>query len=113
MERIRAESGSGRRSEYSDPETQEDLIRWLEEQVYWRRHSGKDHVLVLQNPNAMGRVRERVNNSVLLGSGMEQWDPVEAPLTVDVSLSESSWNTEKRKALLFFVTGQYGKEVIK
>ena len=95
-------------------ELQEDLIRWLEEQDYWRRNSGRDHVFVVQSRNVMGRVRDRVKNSVLLETGVEQ-------LTKDARLRDSWWNSEsseeylgkseKRKTLLSFMADPYGKEV--
>ncbi|PON78899.1 Exostosin-like [Trema orientale] len=59
------QSGSSLRPEYSEHRAQEDLIKWLEEKDY----EGTAHVFVCQNPNAMGRVGDKVNNLVFVGMG--------------------------------------------
>ncbi|PQP92391.1 putative arabinosyltransferase ARAD1 [Prunus yedoensis var. nudiflora] len=51
---------------YSDEENQVALIEWLEEQVYWKRNNGRDHVIMASDPNAFYKVIDKVKYSVLL-----------------------------------------------
>ncbi|KAG8080069.1 hypothetical protein GUJ93_ZPchr0007g5887 [Zizania palustris] len=53
---------------YSDESTQEELLEWLERRPYWRRHRGRDHVFICQDPNALYKVVDRISNAVLLVS---------------------------------------------
>ncbi|XP_057971672.1 probable arabinosyltransferase ARAD1 isoform X2 [Malania oleifera] len=103
---------------YSDEEMQEGLIEWLEEQPYWRRNSGWDHVFICQDPNALYRVIDRVKNGVLLVSDFGRLRSDQASLVKDVILPYShrinTFNgeigVEGRKSLLFFMGNRYRKE---
>ncbi|KAK2971439.1 hypothetical protein RJ640_028477 [Escallonia rubra] len=103
---------------YSDEEMQEELIRWLEEQVYWRRNNGWDHVFVCQDPNALYKVVDRVKNGVLLLSDFGRLGHNQASLVKDVILPYShrintfkgQVGVEDRKSLLFFMGNRYRKE---
>jgi len=37
---------------------QDDLIDWLEGNKYWKRNNGRDHVFIVQDPNALYKVIE-------------------------------------------------------
>ncbi|KAL6517145.1 hypothetical protein OROHE_017851 [Orobanche hederae] len=103
---------------YSDEQTQEDLMDWLEEQVYWKRNNGWDHVIICQDPNALYKVIDRVKNGVLLVSDFGRLACNQASLVKDVILPYSHRiNTykgdiglENRKSLLFFMGNRYRKE---
>ncbi|PSS02578.1 Arabinosyltransferase [Actinidia chinensis var. chinensis] len=103
---------------YSDEEMQEGLIQWLEEQGYWRRNNGWDHVFVCQDPNALYKVVERVKNGVLLLSDFGRLGGNQASLVKDVILPYShrirsfdgDVGVESRKSLLFFMGNRYRKE---
>ncbi|KAL6548489.1 putative arabinosyltransferase arad1 [Orobanche gracilis] len=109
---------SSERAVYSDEQTQEDLIDWLEEQVYWKRNNGWDHVIICQDPNALYKVIDRVKNGVLLVSDFGRLARNQASLVKDVILPYSHRiNTykgdiglENRKSLLFFMGNRYRKE---
>ncbi|XP_077220256.1 putative arabinosyltransferase ARAD1 [Tasmannia lanceolata] len=110
--------GSDNLGFYSDEEMQEDLIKWLEGQVYWKRNLGRDHVFICQDPNALFRVIDRVKNGVLLVSDFGRLRGDQASLVKDVILPYShrinSFNgevgVEERKSLLFFMGNRYRKE---
>ncbi|KVI03073.1 probable arabinosyltransferase ARAD1 [Cynara cardunculus var. scolymus] len=103
---------------YSDEETQEDLIAWLEEQVYWKRNNGRDHVFICQDPNALYKVVDRVKNGVLLVSDFGRLGRDQASLVKDVILPYShrinsykgEIGVEDRKSLMFFMGNRYRKE---
>lgn len=93
---------------------------WLEEQIYWKRNNGWDHVFICQDPNALYKVIDRVKNGVLLVSDFGRLARNQASLVKDVILPYSHRiNTfkgdaglENRKSLLFFMGNRYRKEVI-
>eukprot|EP00268_Persea_americana_P032738 TRINITY_DN3228_c0_g1_i2.p1 TRINITY_DN3228_c0_g1~~TRINITY_DN3228_c0_g1_i2.p1 ORF type:complete len:502 (+),score=39.87 TRINITY_DN3228_c0_g1_i2:196-1506(+) len=115
---IRPTAGFGAGGVYSDEEMQEELVEWLEAQVYWRRNFGRDHVFACQDPNALYRVVDRVKNGVLLVSDFGRLRGDQASLIKDVILPYShrinSYNgdvgVEKRSSLLFFMGNRYRKE---
>lgn len=93
---------------------------WLEEQMYWKRNNGWDHVFICQDPNALYKVIDRVKNGVLLVSDFGRLAHNQASLVKDVILPYSHRiNTykgdaglENRKSLLFFMGNRYRKEVM-
>ncbi|EFJ19365.1 arabinosyltransferase-like protein [Selaginella moellendorffii] len=103
---------------YSDEDTQEELMAWLEEQESWKKNKGRDHVVICQDPNALKRLRDRLKNTVLLLSDFERFKPDQASLVKDVVLpythridSYSNENvTLDRDTLLFFMGNRYRKE---
>ncbi|KAL0292571.1 UNVERIFIED_CONTAM: putative arabinosyltransferase A [Sesamum calycinum] len=103
---------------YNDEQTQEALMEWLEEQGYWKRNNGWDHVFICQDPNALYKVIDRVKNGVLLVSDFGRLARNQASLVKDVILPYSHRiNTykgdiglENRKSLLFFMGNRYRKE---
>ncbi|KAL0407583.1 UNVERIFIED_CONTAM: putative arabinosyltransferase A [Sesamum latifolium] len=103
---------------YSDEQTQEALMEWLEGQGYWERNNGWDHVFICQDPNALYKVIDRVKNGVLLVSDFGRLARNQASLVKDVILPYSHRiNTykgdiglENRKSLLFFMGNRYRKE---
>ncbi|GER48928.1 exostosin family protein [Striga asiatica] len=103
---------------YNDEQTQEDLMEWLEEQVYWKRNNGWDHVFICQDPNALYKVIDRVKNGVLLVSDFGRLARNQASLVKDVILPYShrintykgDVSLENRKSLLFFMGNRYRKE---
>ncbi|KAL4201236.1 hypothetical protein AMTRI_Chr02g215050 [Amborella trichopoda] len=114
---IRA-SNFGNGHVYSDEEMQQELIEWLENQEYWERNKGRDHVFVCQDPNALYRVLDRIKNAVLLVSDFGRLRADQASFVKDVVLPYShrinSFNgdvgVEGRKSLLFFMGNRYRKE---
>lgn len=106
---------------YSDEETQEALLEWLEEQEYWKRNNGRDHVIIAQDPNALYKVIDRIKNSILLVSDFGRLRPDQASLVKDVILPYShrintftgDVGVENRKTLLFFMGARYRKEVMR
>lgn len=104
---------------YSDEETQDAFMEWLEKQEYWKRNNGRDHVIIAQDPNALYRVIDRVKNSILLVSDFGRLRSDQASLVKDVILPYShrinTYNgdigVENRKTLLFFMGNRYRKEV--
>ncbi|KAL2344710.1 hypothetical protein Fmac_005995 [Flemingia macrophylla] len=114
-------SGPGSGSEkpvYSDEENQEALVEWLEEQEYWKRGNGRDHVIVASDPNALFRVIDRVKNSVLLVSDFGRLRPDQGSLVKDVVVPyshrirtyEGDVGIGDRSTLLFFMGNRYRKE---
>ncbi|KAL8507415.1 hypothetical protein ACS0TY_018100 [Phlomoides rotata] len=109
---------SSDRAVYNDEQTQEALMDWLEEQVYWKRNNGWDHVFICQDPNALYKVIDRIKNGVLLVSDFGRLARNQASLVKDVILPYSHRiNTykgdiglENRKSLLFFMGNRYRKE---
>ncbi|KAG2684146.1 hypothetical protein I3843_10G062000 [Carya illinoinensis] len=103
---------------YSDEETQEALLEWLEEQEYWKRNNGRDHVIIAQDPNALYKVIDRIKNSILLVSDFGRLRPDQASLVKDVILPYShrintftgDVGVGNRKTLLFFMGARYRKE---
>ncbi|GAA0159412.1 glycosyltransferase [Lithospermum erythrorhizon] len=103
---------------YSDEEMQEELIMWLEEQVYWKKNNGWDHVFICQDPNALYKVIDRVENGVLLLSDFGRLAHTQASLVKDVILPYAhrikTYNgevgLEDRNTLLFFMGQRFRKE---
>lgn len=103
---------------YSDEAMQDELVEWLERQPYWRRHQGRDHVFICQDPNALYRVVDRISNAVLLVSDFGRLRGDQASLVKDVILPYShrinpfqgDVSIEARPALLFFMGNRYRKE---
>ncbi|KAK4564338.1 hypothetical protein RGQ29_006417 [Quercus rubra] len=103
---------------YSDEENQEALVDWLEEQEYWKRNNGRDHVIVAQDPNALYRVIDKIKNSVLLVSDFGRLRSDQASLIKDVIVPYShrintytgDVGVGNRKTLLFFMGARYRKE---
>ncbi|KAK4368297.1 hypothetical protein RND71_012089 [Anisodus tanguticus] len=106
------------RPAYSDEEMQESLIEWLEQQEYWKRNNGWDHVFICQDPNALYKVVDRVKNGVLLVSDFGRLARNQASLVKDVILPYShrintytgDIGVENRNSLLFFMGNRYRKE---
>lgn len=104
---------------YSDEETQEGLLEWLEGQEYWKRNSGRDHVIIASDPNALYRVIDRVKNGVLLVSDFGRLRRDQGSLVKDVIVPyshrinnyEGGIGIENRNTLLFFMGNRYRKEV--
>ncbi|KAG8099642.1 hypothetical protein GUJ93_ZPchr0013g37268 [Zizania palustris] len=103
---------------YSDVSTQEELLEWLERRPYWRRHRGKDHVFICQDPNALYKIVDRISNSVLLVSDFGRLRGEQASLVKDVILPYShrinsfqgDIGVDSRPSLLFFMGNRYRKE---
>ncbi|KAB1222081.1 putative arabinosyltransferase ARAD1 [Morella rubra] len=103
---------------YSDEETQEALVEWLEKQEYWRRNNGRDHVIIAQDPNALFKVLDWIKNSILLVSDFGRLRSEQASLVKDVILPYSHRiNTytgdvgiEHRNTLLFFMGARFRKQ---
>ncbi|GMH26041.1 hypothetical protein Nepgr_027884 [Nepenthes gracilis] len=110
--------GAVEKKVYSDEEMQENLMEWLEGQLYWKRNNGWDHVFICQDPNALYKVVDRIKNGVLLLSDFGRLRPDQASLVKDVILPYShrinTFNgdvgVEMRKSLLFFMGNRYRKE---
>ncbi|XP_060192241.1 probable arabinosyltransferase ARAD1 isoform X1 [Lycium barbarum] len=109
---------NGDRPVYSDEEMQESLIEWLEQQQYWKRNNGWDHVFICQDPNALYKVVDRVKNGVLLVSDFGRLSRNQASLVKDIILPYShrintytgDIGVENRNSLLFFMGNRYRKE---
>ncbi|KAH9627393.1 hypothetical protein KSS87_001232 [Heliosperma pusillum] len=103
---------------YSDERMQEELVEWLEEQEYWKRNNGWDHVFICQDPNALYKVIDRIKNGVLLVSDFGRLRTDQASLVKDVILPYShrintfkgDVGVENRNSLLFFMGNRYRKE---
>ncbi|XP_028784256.1 probable arabinosyltransferase ARAD1 [Neltuma alba] len=103
---------------YSDEQNEEALVEWLEEQEYWKRNDGRDHVFVASDPNALYRVVDRVKNSVLLVSDFGRLRPDQGSIIKDVVIPYShrirvydgDVGLDNRKTLLFFMGNRYRKE---
>ncbi|KAL7175629.1 hypothetical protein ACSBR2_029262 [Camellia fascicularis] len=116
---IQAANVAGDGLGYVDEEMQEGLIEWLEEQGYWKRNNGRDHVIICQDPNALYKVVDRVENGVLLVSDFGQLGHDQGSLVKDVILPYShriktfdgDVGVESRKSLLFFMGNRYRKEI--
>lgn len=106
-------------SVYSDEEMQQSLMEWLEEQIYWKRNNGWDHVFICQDPNALYKVIDRIKNGILLVSDFGRLTRDQASLVKDVILPYShrinpfkgEIGVERRNSLLFFMGNRYRKEV--
>lgn len=111
-------AGSLEVSTYSDEEMQESLMEWLEDQLYWKRNNGRDHVFICQDPNALYKVVDRVKNGVLLVSDFGRLTRDQGSLVKDVILPYShrinpyigDIGVENRNTLLFFMGNRYRKE---
>ncbi|CAN1225351.1 Probable arabinosyltransferase ARAD1 [Linum grandiflorum] len=103
---------------YSDEKMQDELVQWLEQQEYWRRNNGRDHVIVAGDPNALYRVLDRVKNSVLLLSDFGRVRSDQGSLVKDLIIPYAhrinSYNgligVENRNTLLFFMGNRYRKD---
>ncbi|EXC24783.1 putative beta-1,4-xylosyltransferase IRX10L [Morus notabilis] len=103
---------------YSDEETQVALVEWLEMQEYWKRRSGRDHVIVATDPKAYYKVIDRIKRSVLLVSDFGRLTIDQGSLVKDVvvpySHRSSSYNGDisavDRNTLLFFMGARHRKE---
>ncbi|KAI4332590.1 hypothetical protein L6164_017486 [Bauhinia variegata] len=103
---------------YSDEENQMAFVEWLEEQDYWKRNDGRDHVIMASDPNALYRVIYRVKNSVLLVSDFGRLRPDQGSLVKDVIVPyshrlrtyEGDVSLDNRNTLLFFMGNRYRKE---
>lgn len=103
---------------YSDEEMQEGLIEWLEQQVYWKRNNGWDHVFICQDPNALYKVVDKVKNGVLLVSdfgrlGRDQGSLVKdviVPYSHRINAYKGEVGVENRKWLMFFMGNRFRKE---
>ncbi|GLJ40239.1 hypothetical protein SUGI_0826140 [Cryptomeria japonica] len=112
---VRQEAGD---NSYSDDEMQEQLVAWLEKQHFWRRHRGRDHVIVCQDPNALSKVIHRLENAVLLVSDFGRLKAEQASLVKDVVIPYShrinvyngDIGLQKRHSLLFFMGNRFRKE---
>ncbi|KAF3450023.1 hypothetical protein FNV43_RR06102 [Rhamnella rubrinervis] len=117
---IRPASSTGEmvRPVYSDEETQEALVEWLEAQEYWKRNNGRDHVFIASDPNALYKVIDKIKNGVLLVSDFGRLKFDQGSLIKDVILPYShrinsysgEINAESRNTLLFFMGNRYRKE---
>ncbi|TVU00321.1 hypothetical protein EJB05_54261, partial [Eragrostis curvula] len=111
-------NASGAAAAYNDEAMQEELLEWLERQRFWRRHRGRDHVFICQDPNALFRVVDRISNAVLLVSDFGRLRGDQASLVKDVILPYShrinsfqgDIGVEGRSSLLFFMGNRYRKE---
>lgn len=113
--------GSGARSgqEYSDENMQEELVEWLEQQDYWKRNNGRDHVIMAGDPNALYRVIDRVKNAVLLVSDFGRVRPDQGSLVKDVIVPyahriktyNGNISVANRNTLLFFMGNRFRKDV--
>jgi putative arabinosyltransferase len=112
-------NASGAAAAYNDEAMQEELLEWLERQPYWRRHSGRDHVFICQDPNALYRVVDRITNAVLLVSDFGRLRGDQVSLVKDVILPyahrinafQGDDGIVGRSSLLFFMGNRYLKEV--
>ncbi|ESQ39586.1 hypothetical protein EUTSA_v10000882mg [Eutrema salsugineum] len=107
-------SGSG----YSDDDMEESLVGWLENQEWWRRNNGRDHVIVAEDPNALKRVMDRVKNAVLLVADFGRLTADQRSLVKDVIIPcsgridayEGELGVKKRNTLLFFMRNRSRKD---
>ncbi|CAI0401572.1 unnamed protein product [Linum tenue] len=103
---------------YSDDKMQDELVQWLEQQEYWRRNNGRDHVIAAGDPNALNRVMDRVKNSVLLLSDFGRVRPDQGSLIKDVIVPyahrinpyKGEIGVKKRNTLLLFMGNRYRKD---
>ncbi|KAG8635709.1 probable arabinosyltransferase ARAD1 isoform X2 [Manihot esculenta] len=104
--------------QYSDEDMQEQLVKWLEKQVYWRRNRGRDHVIIAGDPNALYRVLDKVKSAILLLSDFGRVRPDQGSLVKDVIIPYAhrinTYNgdigVKDRKTLLFFMGNRYRKD---
>lgn len=116
---IRPANGKDPETVYNDEEMQESLLEWLEQQKYWKRNNGRDHLFIAQDPNALHRIVDRVKNGMLLVSDFGRLRSDTASLIKDVVLPyahrikpySGPIGVEDRKSLLFFMGNRYRKEV--
>lgn len=95
------------------------MIEYLEQQEYWKRNNGWDHVFICQDPNALYKVVDKVKNGVLLVSDFGRLSRDQASLVKDVILPYShrinpyqgDIGILNRNTLLFFMGNRYRKEV--
>ncbi|XP_050367245.1 probable arabinosyltransferase ARAD1 [Argentina anserina] len=115
----RQAAGSGELpAAYSDEENQVALVEWLEAQEYWKRNSGRDHVIMASDPNALYKVLDSVKNAVLLVCDFGRLKPDQGSLVKDVIVPYShrinTYNgdisVENRNTLLFFMGNRFRKE---
>ncbi|CAN1327528.1 Probable arabinosyltransferase ARAD1 [Linum perenne] len=103
---------------YSDEKMQDELVQWLDQQEYWRRNNGRDHVIVAGDPNALYRVLDRVKNSVLLLSDFGRVRSDQGSLVKDLIIPYAhrinsytgEIGVENRNTLLFFMGNRYRKD---
>ncbi|EEF38731.1 catalytic, putative [Ricinus communis] len=103
---------------YSDEEMQEQLVEWLEQQEYWKRNNGRDHVIIAGDPNALYRVLDRVKNAILLLSDFGRVRPDQGSLVKDIIVPYShrinvyngDIGVRDRNTLLFFMGNRYRKD---
>ncbi|KAF7801359.1 putative arabinosyltransferase ARAD1 [Senna tora] len=113
-----AGSSETERPMYTDVENQEALVEWLEEQEYWRRNNGRDHVIIASDPNALYRVIDRLKNSVLLVADFGRLRHDQGSIVKDVVIPyshrirvyEGDVGLAYRKTLLFFMGARFRKE---
>ncbi|KAK2969289.1 hypothetical protein RJ640_030830 [Escallonia rubra] len=91
----------------------EELLETLRQSDYWRRSSGRDHVIPMHHPNAFRFLREEVNASILIVADFGRYPKLMSNLTKDVVApymhlvdsfehDNSPDPYESRKTLLFF-----------
>lgn len=115
-----ADSSETEKPAYSDAENQEALVEWLEDQEYWKRNNGRDHVIIASDPNALYKVIDRVKNSVLLVADFGRLRQDQGSIVKDVVIPyshrirtyEGDVGLDNRNTLLFFMGNRYRKEVI-
>lgn len=104
---------------YRDAENQQALVEWLEEQEYWKRNNGRDHVIIASDPNALYRIIDKVKNSVLLVADFGRLRSDQGSIVKDVVIPyshrirtyEGDVGLDNRDTLLFFMGARYRKEV--
>ncbi|KAG9147250.1 hypothetical protein Leryth_017990 [Lithospermum erythrorhizon] len=96
-----------------DKQLQVDIIKILSESTYWKRSSGRDHVIPVHHPNSFRFMRDGVNASILIVADFGRPTHIQSNLTKDVVApyvhvvnsflnDESSDPYESRPNLLFF-----------
>ncbi|KAL1321055.1 hypothetical protein HN51_065785 [Arachis hypogaea] len=113
-----SQQGDGSEAAYSDEETQEALVEWLEGQKYWQRNGGRDHVFTAADPKSLLHVMDKVKNSVLLVVGFGRLRGDQGSLVKDVVVPyphrlrtyEGDLGLQNRPTLLFFMGARFRKE---
>ncbi|MED6206154.1 putative arabinosyltransferase arad1 [Stylosanthes scabra] len=108
----------GSEAVYSDEETQEALVEWLEGQEYWHRNGGRDHVFTAADPKSLLHVMDKIKNSVLLVVGFGRLRGDQGSLVKDVVVPyphrlrtyEGDLGLQNRPTLLFFMGARFRKE---